>query len=100
VISRTVADPALSDDQRIALIKDGIFHLSTGADQATIRALRPKFLDLPAIVVTSDLNMGLLMARENIWHWFYPYEQARTDTSQQRTPPVISNLWEEAKNQL
>jgi hypothetical protein len=98
IIDRVVADPALNDDQRIALIKENIFHLAIEADVPTIRAMRSRFLKLPADVIAGDLNVGLLMAREQIWHWFYPYELART-ASPQRTPPAVSKLWQEARDQ-
>jgi hypothetical protein len=60
--------------------------------------MRSRFLKLPSDVIAGDLNMGLLMAREKIWHWFYPYELART-ASPQRTQPAISKLWQEARDQ-
>ena len=99
-IDRVIADPAMNDDQRIAQIKEGIFHLSTEADLATIRALRSRFPDLPVSAPVENLHMGLLMARESIWRWFYPYEQARTEAAPQRTLPAISKLWEAAPDQF
>jgi len=98
-IDRIVADLALNDDQRIALIKEGIFHLSAEADLATIRALRSRFPGLPVNALAENLHMGLFMAREQIWHWFYPYEQART-AAPPGTPTAISKLWQEARDQL
>jgi len=98
-INRAIADPAMNDDQRIAQIKEGIFHLSAEADLATIRTLRSRFPDLPVSALVSNLHVGLLMARETIWRWFYPYEQARTEAAPQRPPPAISKLWQEARDQ-
>jgi hypothetical protein len=97
VIDRTVADPALNDDQRIAIIKAAIFNLSTTPDVTTLRALRSRLLQLPDETI---LNLGLIMARENIWHWFYWYEQARNDPSPERTLPSIAKLWQQARDQL
>ena len=93
------ADPTLNDDQRIALIKEAIFRLATETDTATIRAFRSRFRNCQQKQLTGDLNFGLVMAREQIWWWFYPYEDARSDASHKRTPPSVRKLWEEAPKQ-
>ncbi len=59
IIDRIIQDPALDDDARVALIQEELHNLSNQPDDATIRAVRSQFPDLPNEVVVKDLTDGL-----------------------------------------
>ena len=93
IVDDILQDQSMNDDARIARIQEQIFHLSSDPDPATVRMLQSQFPNLPAEAIDQDLKQGLDQAKQQFWHRFYPYEQARTSTPSEH-PPDLSRLWQ------
>lgn len=98
IIDRILLNPSMNDDARIAGIKEEIFRLPTEADPAAIRTLQAQFPALPTEVISRDMGQSLDRERNELWHMFYPYEQARATPSMH--PPALSRLWQDARRNV
>jgi hypothetical protein len=72
-IDEIVGTPAISDDARIARVKEEIFRVPSQPDQATIRIVHAQFSSLPLPVIVQDLSRGIDAAKNQIWGDLYSY---------------------------
>lgn len=93
VIDRIIQDPVLDDDARVARIREELHNLSNQPDDATIRAMRSQFPDLPNEVVVKKLTDGLDSARRNIWSGLYSYVHSNGVYPPPSHPPPLAEWW-------